>query len=76
MFEHRKDQMEILLKNDDEFRRLYNHHQQLEKRVLAAENGTAPMEDLALSQLKREKLHTKDQLARIMDRHGASASAG
>ena len=67
MFENRKDQMEVLLKDNQEFRRLYNRHQQLEKRVLAAETGTAPMEDLALNQLKREKLRAKDQLSRIMD---------
>ncbi|QKK03213.1 MAG: YdcH family protein [Pseudomonadota bacterium] len=72
MFENRKDQMEILLKNNEEFRRIYNHHQQLEKRVLAAETGTAPMEDLALRQLKREKLRAKDQLARIMDQSQAA----
>ncbi len=72
MFEHRKDQMEALLKVNEEFRRLYNHHQQLEKRVIAAENGTAPMEDLALTQMKREKLKTKDQLARIMDQAQAA----
>ncbi len=72
MFEHRKDQMEALLKENEEFRRLYNHHQQLEKRVIAAENGTAPMEDLALNQMKREKLKTKDQLARIMDQAEAA----
>ncbi len=72
MFENRKDQMEILLKNNEDFRRLYNHHQQLEKRVLAAETGTAPMEDLALNQLKREKLRAKDQLARIMEQAQAA----
>lgn len=67
MFENRQEQMEILLKGNDDFRRLHNHHKQLEKRVTAAENGTAPMEDLALNQLKREKLKIKDHLARIMD---------
>ncbi|NBB91950.1 MAG: DUF465 domain-containing protein [Gammaproteobacteria bacterium] len=72
MFENQKDQMEILLKSNDEFRRLYNHHQQLEKRVLAAENGTAPMEDLALNELKREKLRTKDQLTRMMEQGQAA----
>ncbi len=72
MFEHHRDQMEIMLKNNEEFRKLYNHHQQLEKRVLAAETGTAPMEDLALNQLKREKLRTKDQLARIMNQANAA----
>ncbi len=72
MFESQKDQMEVMLKGNDEFRRLYNHHQQLEKRVVAAENGTAPMEDLALNQLKREKLRTKDQLSRMMEQGQAA----
>lgn len=72
MFENRQQDLENLLKKDEEFRRLYNHHQQLEKRVMAAENGTAPMEDMALNQLKREKLKTKDQLTRIMDQADAA----
>ncbi len=72
MFEHRQEQMEALLKNNQDFRRLHSHHQQLEKRVIAAENGTAPMDDLALNQLKREKLKTKDQLSRIMDQAQAA----
>lgn len=72
MFENQKDQVEVILKNNDEFRRLYNQHQQLEKRVLAAENGTAPMEDLALNKLKREKLRTKDQLTRMMEQTQAA----
>ena len=42
-------------------------HQELDKRVTAAELGTAPMGDLALMKLKKEKLYAKDQLARIMD---------
>jgi uncharacterized protein YdcH (DUF465 family) len=33
--------------------------------------GTAPMEDLALTRLKKEKLLAKDKLARIMDMAGA-----
>ena len=72
MFERHREQMEALLKENEEFRKLYNHHQQLEKRVLAAEYGTAPMEDLALNQLKREKLRAKDQLSRIMSQSQAA----
>lgn len=73
MFENHREQMEVLLKENQDFRKLYNHHQQLEKRVMAAENGTAPMEDLALNGLKREKLRTKDTLTRMMDQHRAAA---
>jgi uncharacterized protein YdcH (DUF465 family) len=67
MFEHHQQEMEILMKENEDFLRIYNRHQELDKRVSAAETGTAPMEDLALNQLKKEKLWAKDQLARIMD---------
>ncbi len=67
MFEHRQNQMEELMKQSEDFRRIYNRHQQLDKRVTEAELGTAPMEDLALNQLKKEKLWAKDRLATLMD---------
>ena len=67
MFEHHQQEMEKLMKENEDFLRIYNRHQELDKRVTAAEFGTAPMEDLALNQLKKEKLWAKDQLARIMD---------
>jgi len=67
MFEHHQEEMEKLMKENDEFLRIFNRHQELDKRVTAAELGTAPMEDLALNQLKKEKLWAKDKLARIMN---------
>jgi uncharacterized protein len=67
MFENRQEQMEKLMKENDEFLRYFNKHQELDKIVTAAEVGIAPMEDLALIKLKKEKLWAKDQLARIMD---------
>ncbi len=67
MFEHRQEAMEKLMKENEDFRRIFNRHQELDKRVTAAELGTAPMEDLALVRLKKEKLWAKDRLAQIMD---------
>jgi uncharacterized protein YdcH (DUF465 family) len=67
MFEHRKDLLETMKEESEEFLRVYNRHQELDKRVMAAEVGTAPIEDLALNTLKKEKLWAKDQLARMMD---------
>lgn len=67
MFEHRQDLMEKLMKENEDFRRIFNRHQELDKRVSEAELGTAPMEDLALNQLKKEKLWAKDRLAQLMD---------
>jgi uncharacterized protein YdcH (DUF465 family) len=67
MFEHRQNIMDELMKENEDFRRTYNRHQELDKRVTAAELGTAPMEDLALNKLKKEKLWIKDRLALLMD---------
>jgi len=66
MFEHRQDQMDHMMKENENFRRLYNRHQLLDKQVAAAEMGTAPMDDLALNKLKKEKLLAKDKLANLM----------
>jgi len=71
MFEHRQQEMEKLMKENEEFLRIYNRHQELDKRVTAAEVGTAPMEDLALIKLKKKKLWAKDKLARMMDLSGS-----
>lgn len=67
MFEHRQDLMEKLMKENEDFRRIFNRHQELDKRVTEAELGTAPMEDLALNKLKKEKLYAKDRLAQLMN---------
>ena len=66
MFENRTDEVEKLLGENIEFRRLYNKHQELHQQVHEAEIGLHPMEDLALVQLKKEKLWAKDKLARIL----------
>jgi len=63
MFEHSQDILEELIKENEDFRRKYNRHQELDRQVTAAELGTAPMEDLALNRLKKEKLWIKDKLA-------------
>ncbi len=67
MFEHRQEQMEKMKQENEDFLRVFNRHQELDKKVTAAEVGTVRMEDLALNQLKKEKLWAKDQLARMMD---------
>jgi len=67
MFEHHQDILEELIKENEDFRRNYMRHQELDKRVTAAELGTAPMEDLALIKLKKEKLWIKDKLAVFMN---------
>ena len=67
MFQQRQNEVEKLLSENIEFRRLYNKHQELDKKVHEAEIGLHPMEDLALVQLKKEKLWAKDRLAHILN---------
>ncbi len=69
MFEGNNNNVEELMSNDANFRRLFNKHQELDRRVRDAEIGAQPIEDLALVQLKKEKLWAKDQLTKIMDVH-------
>ena len=69
MFSNRKEDVDKLMNQNIEFRRLFNKHQELDKQVHEAEIGLHPMEDLALVQLKKEKLWAKDQLARMLESH-------
>ncbi len=67
MFDRHQSMLKELINENDDFRRIYNRHQELDKQVTAAELGTAPMEDLALTRLKKEKLWIKDKLAVFMN---------
>ena len=75
MFEKRQIQIDALLCENIEFRRLYNKHQELHQQVHEAEIGLRPLEDLALVRLKKEKLWAKDRLSRMMDAHQQGATS-
>ncbi|GGZ70746.1 hypothetical protein GCM10008101_26360 [Lysobacter xinjiangensis] len=66
MFEDRSvSELDSLIKGNPEFRQLYQHHQDLDRRVMNAELGISPVDDLELTRMKREKLHAKDRLFRM-----------
>ncbi|WP_133478195.1 YdcH family protein [Cognatilysobacter segetis] len=68
MFEERSaGEVDTLLKSNPEFRQLYQQHQDLDRRVMNAELGINPVDDLELTRLKREKLAAKDRLVRMAD---------
>ena len=71
MFEHDQEVVQELLSDNDEFRRLFAKHQDLHKQVYEAEVGAAPMDDLSLVRLKKEKLLAKDRMARILSTYQA-----
>jgi uncharacterized protein YdcH (DUF465 family) len=66
MFEsQQRDDIEALMKADAEFRRLYQHHKELDSKVHDAEIGVLPIDDATLMGMKREKLLAKERLQRM-----------
>jgi len=74
MFENQSgNEVEALLESDSEFRKLFRRHQELDKQVLDAELGVLPLDDITLVKMKKEKLHAKDRLTRILENSRAPA---
>ena len=69
MFENQNaDDVQAMLERNDEFKRLFQRHRDLDKQVLDAELGVRPMDDMTLHSLKKEKLRAKDRLTCIFER--------
>lgn len=65
MFEAQpQSEVDALLESDNEFRRLYQRHQKLDRQVADASNGALPIASSFVAQMKREKLAAKEQLLR------------
>jgi uncharacterized protein YdcH (DUF465 family) len=60
-------ELDAIIQGNNEFKQLYQRHKQLDKQVLDAELGVLPVDDLTLTQMKREKLAAKDRLTRLYD---------
>ncbi|GGA11674.1 YdcH family protein [Dyella caseinilytica] len=68
MFEDQQPSaVEAFMKADAEFRRLYQHHKQLDSKVHDAEIGVLPIDDVTLLGMKKEKLYAKEKLQRMWD---------
>lgn len=68
MFENQqRDDVEALMKADAEFRRLYQHHRELDSKVHDAEIGVLPLDDITLASMKKEKLHARTRLERMWE---------
>ena len=68
MFEdQQRDVVEAFMKADAEFRRLYQHHRELDSKVHDAEIGVLPIDDVTLLGMKKEKLYAKEKLQRMWD---------
>ena len=62
-------EIDALIKANPEFKQLYQRHRALDKKVMDAELGVLPIDDVRLHQMKREKLAAKDRLTQLYDKH-------
>lgn len=67
MFEFDQKSVASLLSEDPEFRKLYDKHAELDRQVIAASSGSTFEDDVAVHDLKKAKLETMDQMARIIE---------
>lgn len=67
MFEHEQNIVNSLLAENDSFKRLYDKHGELKQRVKDANLGTVPLDNIALENMKKEKLLLKDQMAYMIE---------
>ncbi len=66
MFEFERDIVEALVNDDKQFEELYNQHHVLKEKVKNAELGVFPLNDVALGDMKKQKLLTKDRMAAMI----------
>jgi uncharacterized protein YdcH (DUF465 family) len=69
MFEYDEKVVQHLLSSSDQFRRLYEKHHDLKRKVHEAHIGTLPLDDYTLENMKKEKLLLKDQMAGMIAKH-------
>jgi uncharacterized protein YdcH (DUF465 family) len=66
MFESDEEIVQELLSSDEEFKRLYQKHHGLKEQVHQANEGTLPLDDVSLENLKKQKLLLKDRMAAVI----------
>jgi uncharacterized protein YdcH (DUF465 family) len=60
------EKIQVLKTGDHHFARLLEQHGALDIQIVKAEEGIAPMDDLALEGLKKERLKLKDDLYQML----------
>ncbi len=69
MFEFDQDTVNELLNDDEQFRRLYAKHHDLNEKVDEVTSGNAVMEQFELESLKKEKLLLRDRMQAIISQY-------
>lgn len=67
-FPEHRDAIHRLKSSDAHFARLMSEYEEMDKAVVRAENGVEHLGDLALEELKKKRLHLKDELSKILSK--------
>jgi uncharacterized protein YdcH (DUF465 family) len=67
MFENEQSIVQALITDNKAFKELYKKHHELKSKVSKAGMRTLALNDDTLNSMKREKLHTKDRMAKMVD---------
>jgi len=66
MFEFEQEIVDSLLGEDEDFKRLYEKHEELKQKVKEANIGVQAVDEYSLGNLKKEKLLLKDRMANMI----------
>jgi len=69
MFEYDQSVIQDLMNENQNFKRLFDKHGELKKRVEQANSAFNSFDDSVLESMKKEKLLLKDQMAKIIKNH-------
>lgn len=69
MFEYDQQIVDELLRNNDEFKRLYEKHWYIDQKLIQASKPVVHSDEMTLAKLKKEKLHIKDRLAVLLSQY-------
>lgn len=68
MFHEYRDEISALKAKNAHFEKIFEEHNELDKKISNAENGLNPLTDIEIDKLKKQKLLLKDEVyAMIME---------
>lgn len=68
MFHEYRDEISALKAKNAHFEKIFEDHNELDKKISNAENGLNPLTDIEIDKLKKQKLLLKDEVyAMIME---------
>jgi len=66
MLHEYRDEIHELKANNAHFSKVFDAHNALDDKILKAENAETPMTEIALENLKKEKLQLKDEAYKMI----------